>query len=182
MATNPKPDDPTLPDEDPDYTSADVQEAQPDHTKVGTGPENLKGILQRINEVVSPEHGHLHVGNPTDRKTQFDELVVASETTSFSLGSQWNALQYRNDTSTSGSASVTNNTQGEYQLNTGSTSGSTASLVSKEAGVYEPGTTAIIGLGTRQLQAQSSLVTDDDIKWGYFDAENGFGFGVDSSD
>lgn len=116
--------------------------------------------------------------SPRNRTSQFDELVVAQEATDFSLTSQWNDISFRNATGSSGTGTVTNSS-GSFKVSTGTTAGSTASLVSNQAGVYKPGTSAIAGLGVRLSEIPSAGSFDS--KWGYYDSENGFGFGYDAT-
>lgn len=139
----------------------------------------LRGLLERQNRVTDSSQDHLQVSSKADRRTQFDELVVGQEQTSFALNAQWDSLEFRNTINTTGSGSVTHTTSGSYKLSTGVQSGSTAELTSNQAGVYEAGTTAVFGMGARLRQTTGSLTASNEVRWGGFDSENGFGYGVD---
>lgn len=112
-----------------------------------------------------------------NRLSQFDELVTTSETTTFSLTSQWNDLTYRNIVFATGSAGVSN-VSGSFRLTTGTTSGSSVAIESKQAGIYKPGSTALAGLGTRAVQTGSLF----DMRYGFYDDNNGFGWGYDETE
>lgn len=84
---------------------------------------------------------------------------------------------YRDTVTTTGSANVTNS-NGEHNLSTGTTAGSTAKLRTKERGRYQPGIQGLVGIAVRRPTAMSS---DQEIRWGYFDDTDGFIFGEDST-
>lgn len=76
-----------------------------------------------------------------------------------------------------GSGSVSNNVgDGVYVVGSGNTSNSSASLSTVERGRYVSGSIAIPGIGIRIPQV---LEGQEVARWGYFNEDNGFGFGYD---
>lgn len=120
-------------------------------------------------------------GISTPELTTLGYAKVASKYHQIDLKSSYGLSILRDTVVTTGTGSVTNTIgDGEYKL-TISGSSSSASLTSKEAGVYKSGTTAEIGMGIRF--GASSLSGDQVFKWGAMDSteDNGLYFGVDSS-
>lgn len=95
-----------------------------------------------------------------------------------SLKSNYGLSELRDFTTVTGSGAVSNTIgDGTYSVSTGATASSTASLSSVERGRYSAGTVAISGSGVRI----PTLPTGEQVaRWGYFDADDGFGFGIDA--
>lgn len=109
--------------------------------------------------------------------TGFNELIVSSGYPIIDLKSVYGISDIRDKVAEVGTGTVTN-TAGEYVVSTGATAGGTASLSSVEYGRYVAGFEATPGLGVR---VPVLPVGDQIARWGYFDDNNGFGFGVDAT-
>lgn len=102
----------------------------------------------------------------TDKKTQF-ELKASSPSIS----------PQRNIITETGSATVAQ-VDGEIRLRTTANGADFAALETSTRGIYEAGSEAEAGIGIK-IPDQTYTGTQN-IKWGYFDSENGFYFGIDS--
>lgn len=129
--------------------------------------------------------GKLRVGalesiEPLSIKGQsaFDEVVTAEFSPLIELDSS-NGLSpvYRDSITTTNSGSVTN-VEGEHKISTGSTASSTANLSTHERGRYQPG---IVGLPGLLIRRPTAPTGNQEIRWGYFDDQDGFFFGEDKN-
>lgn len=111
------------------------------------------------------------------RKTPFGDAVSVEKFAFIDLSSTFSPSSYRDFLTESGSASVTQNT-GEIQLSTGTTDSSVAAIQTKERLNYRPGFTSEAGIGVR---VPSNPASGQEAKWGQFDSQNGWGFGIDST-
>lgn len=111
------------------------------------------------------------------RTTLFNSFDVSERTPIIELKSNYGVSALRDITSVSNSGAITNDST-EYNLSTGITTGSVATLRSAERGRYTPGAQGQAGIGVR---LDETLTGTSEAKWGYFDDDNGFGFGVDAS-
>lgn len=109
--------------------------------------------------------------------TGFNEVQTAETTPIIALKSNYGISALRDKTETSNSGSVTN-ADGEYRLSTGTTTNSTAALESVERGRYIAGEVGLPGIGVRLPVLPTG---EEEARWGYFDDNNGFGVGVDST-
>lgn len=107
--------------------------------------------------------------------TMFDSVNVSQRTPIIELKSTYGLSVLRDRQVVSGSGTVTNNTI-EYNLSTSTTTASSAILESAERGRYLPGSMAQAGIGVR---TSGTFTGTSYARWGYFDDNNGFGFGVD---
>lgn len=107
----------------------------------------------------------------------FGELRTSSGRQIIELKSTYGISVLRDITTVAGGGAVTN-ADGEFNLSTSTTTGSTAQLDSAERGRYIPGVEAQCGIGVR---LNHTFTSDQFAEWGYFDDNNGFGFGVDST-
>lgn len=114
----------------------------------------------------------------TDPLTGFGELLVTERTPVVELKSNYGSSNIRDITTVTGTGAV-GNSAGEYSVSTGATTASTAGLASAERGRYQPGAQAQAGIGVR-LPATTYTGTAE-ARWGYFDTDNGFGFGIDAT-
>lgn len=112
------------------------------------------------------------------RYTPFNEQYFVQKKAIFSLNSAWGISRLRNDIVTTGSGAVSEN-NGEIVVSTGTTASSSVKLQSIERGQYIAGAEAEVGVGIRIPTLPTG---SQNAMWGYFDDENGFGFGVDSTD
>lgn len=115
------------------------------------------------------------INNPV---TGFGSLEVAERTSVVDVKSNYGVSALRDITATANSGGVSNS-NGEYNLSTGTTTASTATLDTAERGRYQPGAQAQAGIGFRT--ADVTWTGTAEARWGYFDANNGFGFGVDAN-
>lgn len=99
-------------------------------------------------------------------------------TVQFSLKPTWGVSRLRDETSTANGGTVAE-TGGEIQVSTSTNANGTATLTTLERGQYRPGTWVEPSIGVRIPNADS-LSGSQDARWGYFDGQNGFGWGVDS--
>lgn len=109
------------------------------------------------------------------------ELSVADRELEIDLLSSQGISILRDIVNVTGSASIpvmANSTSGELMLRTGSTPNSTAILDSADMGRYNPGSVGQVGVGFRTL---SRPVGTQEWKVGYFDGEDGFYMGENSS-
>lgn len=107
-------------------------------------------------------------------------LEVATRSTVIELKSTYGLSTLRDITTSTGTGSVVNAVgDAEFNLSTGATTGSDAKLESAERGRYVPGTQGQVGLGVR-FPSQTFTGTAKS-EWGYFDTNNGFGYGVDTT-
>jgi len=83
----------------------------------------------------------------------------------------------RNKTTTTGSATVTNNNV-EYVLTTTANGSDDARLESVQKGTYIAGLTCEVGLGVR---IPTIPVGNQEMKWGYYDNDNGYYFKLTAS-
>jgi len=116
-----------------------------------------------------------------ESRTMFGEKGVATRNLEIDLVSNQGTSVLRDIKSTNGSASIPkrpNESTGELQLNTGTTSNSVATLDSANLGRYSPGQSAQMGIGFRELEEP-----ENGQYWqlGYFDGEDGFTFGHNST-
>lgn len=109
--------------------------------------------------------------------TGFNELIVSNATPLIDLKSIYGVSNLRDRVTTTGSGAVTTE-RGLYKVSTGATASSTAKLSSVEFGRYVAGFESTAGVGV----LLSRLPTGNEVgRWGYYDTNNGFGFGVDAS-
>lgn len=117
-------------------------------------------------------------GKITSPTTGFGALDVTERTPIVELKSNYGISARREVTTVAGTGAVTN-ADGEYTLSTGATTGSSAQLESGERGRYQPGAQAQCGIGIRLSSAEYAGTAE--ARWGYFDTEDGFGFGVNAT-
>ena len=111
--------------------------------------------------------------------TPFDEVSTAERTNIIELKSQVSQISsIRNITTTTGSASLSI-VDSEYVLALTALANDSVTIDTAERGRYVPGYGAEVGIGVR-LDSTTFDGTSE-ARWGYFNDENGFGFGVDST-
>jgi hypothetical protein len=119
----------------------------------------------------------LKVGDPS---SLFGDLVSIERKTVIDLSSTFGTSQLRDETSSTGSGSISQNpdtSTGEIVLSTGTTPDSSIQLRSAEYGRYTPGYSAQQGVGIRI----PALPTEGEARWGYFNGTDGFYWGYDGS-
>lgn len=105
-----------------------------------------------------------------DRKTVFSDIMTTSKNNIINLTSFLGMNHLRNNTSTQGSAIISNDFV-EYSLQTTTNSTDLAVLSSKQNGRYIAGLSCEVGIAAR---IPSLPVGNQVMKWGYYDNDNGF--------
>lgn len=124
-----------------------------------------------------PEQVPVSMATETE-STVFKQLEVSQQTPIFSVNSSYGLNILRNVTDTDGVTGTVTFNEGEFALATGTDAGGSAVLDTRERGRYQSGFPARVGIGVR---VPSLPTGDQDAKWGYFDDNNGFGWGVDAN-
>lgn len=109
--------------------------------------------------------------------TSFNEFIVSSATPLIDLKSIYGISNLRDVVSTAGSGQVTTE-RGLYKLSTGVSPTSSAVLTSVEYGRYVAGFEATPGIG---VMLSGTPTGQEVARWGYYDDNNGFGFGMDAN-
>lgn len=110
--------------------------------------------------------------------TAFDSVLTTAKTPIFQpVNSIWNVSALRDIDTTTNSATITT-ANGEFVLNTGTTTASSADLRTNERGRYVAGQECQAGIGVR---IDDTFTGTAYAKWGYYDDDDGFGYGVDST-
>jgi len=117
----------------------------------------------------------LKIGDP---RSLFGDLTTIRRRTVIDLTSSFGTSILRDETSSTGSGTISQDPDpdtGEIVLSTGTTPDSRIELTSAEYGRYVPGYSAEQGVGIRI----PNLPTEGEAKWGYFNDNNGFYWGYD---
>lgn len=110
--------------------------------------------------------------------TGFNEALITTKTPQFELKASTPSIsKIRNVLDTQGSATITQ-VDGEILLQTTASGSDSAVIESATRGIYQAGHEAEAGVGIRV--PEQTYIGTQCIKWGYFDANNGFYFGIDS--
>jgi hypothetical protein len=110
------------------------------------------------------------------RTTPAGELVGSQRVSLYNSESAYGYSALRDAKTETGTGTVTDD-DGEFILSTGVTAGGVAALESKRRGVYVAGFPLECGVGVR---FGDTLAGTAQALWGYYDANNGFGWGVDA--
>ncbi len=114
----------------------------------------------------------------TPRLTKFSESLTAHNISVLNYKPTWGASDLRYRKTITGTGASIGESAGELVLQTGTTTTGTASLETLQRGQYQAGQQGQFGMGVRL----SSLPTGSQFaEWGYFDEQNGFGFGIDAT-
>ena len=116
---------------------------------------NIADIARRFDSTIDP----------------FDQIHTAEYSPLLDVKSTYGVSILRDRVETSGGGSVTWS-GGEYMVS------GDATLETAERGRYLPGLVGLAGLGVRLETAPVDAA--DSARWGYFDDDQGFGFGVDT--
>lgn len=111
------------------------------------------------------------------RASQFNEQLMVEDTQQINLKSIYGLTLLRDIKSETGSATVTNNNV-EYRLQTTASGPDVAILDSAERGRYVAGQDSVAGIGIRVSDTPTG---NQYAQWGYYDDNDGFGFGVDAT-
>lgn len=112
------------------------------------------------------------------RKTSFDEQKTVARYAQIELKSAIDQISTIRNVVTTTNGTVTVATSGEYKVSTTANASAISQLQSGERGRYIPGYEAECGIGVR-IPDQTWAGTSK-VEWGYFDTDDGFGYGVDS--
>lgn len=107
-----------------------------------------------------------------NRRTEFDEVIVAQKQAGFQLTSFEGPTQLRNSITTQNGATVTASNTGEIKISSGTDASALARIETNERGVYHPGSQMETGIGLRFGGQPDQHI----VRWGYFDNGNGFGW------
>lgn len=130
------------------------------------------------NSFVVSDDGRILTESQYQRRSEFDEAIVAQKRQGFNLASYEGPTILRNTVETTGSgATVTSASTGEIKISSGTDANGKAIVETNERGVYQPGAQGETGIGIRIGNLPTG---DQEAIWGYFDNENGFGWGLDS--
>jgi hypothetical protein len=110
--------------------------------------------------------------------TTFDESLVALRHSFLNYKPTWGISEIRYDTEITGTGAAADEVNGEFLLSTGTTANNIVRVCTKEIGQYFAGSEGQFGAGMR---IPTLPTTTQFAEWGYDSAENGFGFGVDST-
>ena len=118
-----------------------------------------------------------YISNKIYDTTVFDEQLIALRTSQLNFKPTWGASTYRYTKTETGTGAAAAETNGEFRLQTGTTTTNIANLETNQRGQYQAGTMGQMGIGFR-------IPTDPTgtqyAKWGYTDfVESGFYFGYD---
>jgi len=109
--------------------------------------------------------------------TRFGELNTSYRISQMNFKPTWGPSIFRYITP-SGSGTIVGELNGEFKLSTGILTGISASIQTLQRGQYQAGAMGQAGIGVRipilPIETQYA-------EWGYFDMNNGFGFGIDST-
>jgi len=126
----------------------------------------------------------MSIGQPTDffalgRGGVISQLkrMQLPTTIQFDLKPTWGVSALRSKTSTNGTGATVGETGGEIEVASGTDGAGSASLTTIRRGQYRSGTWGEASLGIRLGSDPSG---DQVARWGYFDEQNGFGWGADS--
>lgn len=120
----------------------------------------------------------MRTGNEKDRYTSFGEYVTAKRTSRINFKPTWGVSQIRDSVTTTGTGAVVTETGGEYELDTGTATDNVARIQTLARGQYQAGTMGEVGIGVR---IPNNPTGSQSAKWGYFDSNYGFGWGVDAN-
>lgn len=116
-----------------------------------------------------------------DRQTFIDVMrrAVTPPHVQVSFPPTWGVSRLRDTTDTTDGGTVDEN-EGRIRLRTSTGANDAATLYTRERGHYRDGTWGDASLGIRVPNA-GSLEDGQEITFGYYDKQNGFGYGVDAT-
>lgn len=131
---------------------------------------------------------YLRVALSNVRQTAFEDLLIATRNTTFAIKPTWGLSDLRDTISIDGtitriasvSASDIQETGGEFQLQSSTGVNNVRYVETVDRGQYLAGNEGEAGIAVRIpiLPASGSTAY---MQWGYYDANNGFGAGVDGT-
>lgn len=134
----------------------------------------------RSGRIVREDSTDVNIGDVLTRvQSPFNEFRTASKTSLVELKSTFGLSALRDIQNTEGSGAVTH-ANSEFKLATTANGPDVAELRSAEAGRYVPGIGAEAGIGVR-IPNPDSLSGSQQLDWGIFGADTGYGFGKDTT-
>jgi hypothetical protein len=118
----------------------------------------------------------ISVREQNTRRTTFEEFLVATRTSRFNFKPTWGVSELRDVVTETGTGASVGETGGEFKVSTGTATDNVAQIATKQRGQYQAGTQGEAGVGIRIPTTPTGTQFGE---WGYFDDQNGFGFGVD---
>ena len=149
-----------------------------DKTVIVAGKTKTELQDNQGNSFVISDSGRILTQDDYQRRTEFDEAVIAQKRQGFNLASYEGPTILRNTIETTGTgAEVTSASTGEIKISSGTDTNGLAIIETNERGIYQPGAQGETGIGIRIGNLPTG---DQEAIWGYFDSENGFGWGLDA--
>lgn len=142
---------------------------------------DINKMFNHSGRVIKENNTYVNLADIIDRFNRtfngLNALQTAETYPVISLKSNYGFSILRDEDNSTGTGSVTNNVgDGFYTVSTGSSG--VGILDSVERGRYVSGTIAVPGVGVRLPQA---IQGDEVAHWGYFNDNDGIGFGVDGT-
>ena len=110
--------------------------------------------------------------------TIFNEQQVALRTSQMNFKPTWGVTTYRYKKTITGTGATAGETNGEFRLQTGTTTTNVTSIETNQRGQYQAGAMGQAGIGFRIPIAP---ISTQYARWGYSDFTNGFYFGYDAT-
>jgi hypothetical protein len=141
--------------------------------------DNANEIIRKSTRIIRPDDYRLLVDVDNLELTPFNELKTAARVVQVELKSNVGTVSpLRNEVTTTNGA-VEINASGEYRVYTNNLASAVAELQSGARGRYIPGYQLECGIGIR-IPTQT-LTGTQKIEWGYFDEDDGIGYGLDAT-
>lgn len=142
----------------------------------------INGIGHSVNgdSIQQLQHSIINTRSTNTAVNTFGESRVVERTQLIDLKSFYGVSPYRNIIGTTGTASVANNTGVDAEITLSITgANSTALLESVERGQYMAGSSSEVGIA---LRLGTTLTTNETLKFGYFDKDDGYYFKLNGSE
>lgn len=115
----------------------------------------------------------------SNTQTSFGELPVTSRDSQMNFKPTWGVSALRYTTTETGTGASVGESNGEFLLQSGTTTSNVAAIETNQRGQYKAGSVAECGIGVRYPTAPTGTQL---VKWGYSDfSESGFYFGEDAT-
>lgn len=121
---------------------------------------NVADVARRLDNAIDP----------------FSHVHTAEYSPIFEIKSSYGISALRDGIGTTGTGAVS--WLGGKHIVSGAATGDTASLRTAKRGRYLAGLVGVAGVGVRLVTSPAS--SGDEARWGYFDSDRGFGFGIDT--
>lgn len=135
-------------------------------------------IIRKSTRVLRKDDYRLQVENTNNSLTPFNELKTVSRNVQIEIKSNVDTISKLRNKITATNGDVEINSSGEYRVYTGANSTDKTTFESGARGRYIPGYKLECGIGMRI--PDQALTGTANIEWGYFDSDDGIGYGLDS--